>query len=131
MTSHTVNPALVYIFKPHDKLLASYWRRSIPPPPPPLQESQTSTFVCLQPGVSSWGLPRSSLEDYIKGTPGLDSSQYETGEKYATVIMGNRDLTSWLGLRRWVKFSVKLGAVLLSIIPSLESRGRWLLSVEG
>lgn len=58
----TVIPALVHIFKPHDKFLASYWRKCIPsPPPPPSPKSQTSTFVCSSKSAAAslgalWGI---------------------------------------------------------------------------
>lgn len=64
----TVIPALVYIFKSHDKFLASYWRKSIPSPPLPSPQKSTQAHLFQQPRP-----PRSSLEDYIEGTPGLDS----------------------------------------------------------
>lgn len=34
------------------------------------------------------------------------------------VLMRNCDLTSWLGFRRWVKFFVKMGAVLALYNPN-------------
>lgn len=77
----TVIPALVYIFKPHDKFLASIGERAFLPlhsPPPP--EKSTSTFVCSSESAAAASLGalwRITLKAHLALTRG----QYKTGEK--------------------------------------------------